>query len=151
MKRDLTQRWGFLVTDVSKLYSEQFDRMSRERIGLSLAQCRLLSALAVHEGERPLSQVELAQRMGLSAMGVAGLCDRMETAGWISRCASPADRRVNQVRLEPRAEEALNASFSVGDTLTAEALSPLSPEERTQLIELLGKVRKQLQGRVAGD
>ena len=30
MKRDFSQRFGFLVNDVAKLYGEQFDRLARE-------------------------------------------------------------------------------------------------------------------------
>ena len=146
MKRDYTQRFGFLVNDVAKLYGEQFDRLARERIGLSLAQCRLLSTLAMHGEElKPLSQVELSQRMDLSAMGVAGLCDRMAAAGWIRRTPNPTDRRVNEIRLEPEAEKALDAALVVGDALTGRVLSALTEEEGAQLIGLLGKVRTNLQ------
>lgn len=144
MKRDFTQRFGFLVNDVAKLYGEHFDRLARERIGLSRAQCRLLGALAMHDDERPLSQIELAHRLGLSAMGVATLCDRMAAAGWIRRQPSATDRRINEVHLEPRAEEALDAALSIGDTLLARVLAGLTAAERTQLLTLLGKARSGL-------
>lgn len=144
MKRDFSQRFGFLVNDVAKLYGEQFDRLARERIGLSRAQCRLLGALAMHGDERPLSQIELAHRLGLSAMGVAALCDRMAAAGWVRRQPSATDRRINEVHLEPRAEEALDTALSIGDTLYARVLAGLTPAERTQLLTLLGKARSSL-------
>ena len=144
MKRDFTQRFGFLVNDVAKLYGEHFDRLARERIGLSRAQCRLLGALAMHGDERPLSQIELAHRLGLSAMGVATLCDRMAAAGWIRRRPSATDRRINEVHLEPRAEEALNAALSIGEPLLARVLAGLTAVERTQLLTLLGKARSGL-------
>ena len=144
MKRDFSQRFGFLVNDVAKLYGEQFDRLARERIGLSRAQCRLLGALAMHGDEAPMSQIELAHRLGLSAMGVAGLCDRMAAAGWIRRQTSATDRRINEVHLEPRAEEALGAALSIGDALNARVLAALTPAERTQLLALLGKARSGL-------
>lgn len=144
MKRDFTQRFGFLVNDVAKLYGELFDRLARERIGLSRAQCRLLGALAMHGDERPMSQIELAHRLGLSAMGVAGLCDRMAVAGWIRREPSASDRRVNEVHLEPSAEQALDAALTIGDGLHAQALAGLTPLERSQLLALLGKARASL-------
>ncbi|QDL39511.1 MarR family winged helix-turn-helix transcriptional regulator [Rhodoferax sediminis] len=144
MKRDFSQRFGFLVNDVAKLYGEHFDRLARERIGLSRAQVRLLGALAMHGNERPLSQIELAHRLGLSAMGVATLCDRMAAAGWIRRRPSATDRRINEVHLEPRAEAALDTALSIGDTLHARVLAGLTPAERTQLLTLLGKARRGL-------
>jgi DNA-binding MarR family transcriptional regulator len=144
MKRDFTQRLGFLLNDVAKLYGEQFDRLAREHIGLSRAQCRLLGALAMHGDEEPMSQIELAHKLGLSAMGVAGLCDRMVAAGWVRRQPSATDRRVNEVHLEPRAEEALDAALALGDALHARVLATFTPGERTRLLALLGKVRTSL-------
>jgi hypothetical protein len=40
-KPDLSQRFGFLVNEVGRLYGRQFDQLSRTEVGLSRAQCRL--------------------------------------------------------------------------------------------------------------
>ncbi|WP_445286778.1 MarR family winged helix-turn-helix transcriptional regulator [Variovorax atrisoli] len=145
MKRDFTQRFGFLVKSVGKLYSEEFDRLARERIGLTSAQCRLLGALAMHgDEEEPLSQAELAQRLDLTPMAVAGLCDRMAAAGWIRREPSPTDRRVNRIHLEPSAEKALDSALSISDGLSARVMSVLSQAERAQLLGLLSRVQASL-------
>lgn len=144
MKRDFSQRFGFLVNDVAKLYGEHFDRLARERIGLSRAQCRVLGVLAMQGDEAPLSQVELAQRLDLSAMAVGGLCDRLEAAGWVRRQTHPTDRRIREVHLAPSAEKALDAALSISDGLQARALAGLTPEERAQLVALLGKARQGL-------
>ncbi|MBB3639285.1 MULTISPECIES: MarR family winged helix-turn-helix transcriptional regulator [Variovorax] len=145
MKRDFTQRFGFLVKSVGKLYSEEFDRLARERIGLTSAQCRLLGALAMHgDEEEPLSQAELAQRLDLTPMAVAGLCDRMAAAGWIRREPSPTDRRVNRIHLEPSAEKALDSALSISDGLNARVMSVLSQAERAQLLGLLSRVQASL-------
>ena len=146
MKWDFTRRFGFLVNDVGRLYSQQFDRLAREQIGLSQAQCRLVGVLAAHGGDEPLSQTELAQRLGLSTMAVGGLCDRMAAAGWIRREPSPTDRRINRLQLEPRARKALAAALAIGDDLTARSLATLSAAERTQLLALLAKARTGLMG-----
>jgi len=144
MKRDYTQRFGFLVNDVSKLYGEQFDRLARERIGLSRAQCRVLGTLAMHGEDQPLSQADLAERMDLSATAAGALCARLEAAGWIHRQPSPTDRRVYEVRLDPSAEKALDAALTISDQVQARALSALSADERAQLVSLLGKAREGL-------
>ncbi|HEX7864342.1 MAG TPA: MarR family transcriptional regulator [Variovorax sp.] len=144
MKKDFTQRFGFLVKSVGKLYGEEFDRLARERIGLTSAQCRLLGALAMHGDEEPLSQAELAQRLDLTPMAVAGLCDRMAAAGWIRREPSPTDRRVNKIHLEPSAEKALDSALSLSDGLNARVMSVLTQPERAQLLSLLARVRGSL-------
>jgi len=144
MKRDHTQRFSFLVNHVAKLHSAHFDRLARERLGLSLAQCRLIGALAKHAAATPLSQAELAQQLEMSAMGVATLCDRMEAAGWIRRQASTTDRRVKWVRPEPRALEAFEQALQLGDEVQAHGLANLTAAERKQLIALLRKAREGL-------
>lgn len=144
LMKPITGRFGFLVNDVGRLYSQQFDRAAREKLGLSRAQCRLLAVLAAHDGEDALSQAELAQRMGLTAMGVAGLCDRLAAAGWIERRPHPEDRRVNRLHIKPNARRALERALAIGDELTAQALAGLSAAERTQLVALLGKAREGL-------
>jgi DNA-binding MarR family transcriptional regulator len=145
MKFSLTRRFGFLVNEVGRLYSQQFDRSAREARGLSQAQCRLLVVLSSHDGE-PVSQAELAQRMGLTPMAVATLCDRMAAAGWIERRASATDRRVNELHMQPQAEAALGRALAIGDDLTGRALAALSGPERTQLVALLAKAREGLLG-----
>lgn len=144
MKKDMTHRFGFLVNDVARLHGQQFDRLARERIGLSRAQCRVLGALAMQGDEEPLSQTQLARRLDLSAMAVGGLCDRLEAAGWIRREPCPSDRRANRIRLAPRATEALDAALAIGDVLQARVLEALSAAERAQLLLLLGKAREGL-------
>ncbi|SFM21000.1 MarR family winged helix-turn-helix transcriptional regulator [Variovorax sp. OV329] len=149
MKRDFTQRFGFLVNDVARLYGAQFDRLARERIGLSRAQCRVLGALAMR-GE-PMSQAELAQEVELSAMTVGGLCERLEAGGWVRRTASASDRRAKEVQLAEGAEKALDAAMKISDGVQDRALAALSPGERSQLVALLNKARQGLMTPVAGE
>ncbi|MFT3819899.1 MAG: MarR family transcriptional regulator [Rubrivivax sp.] len=144
MRFDVSRRFGFLAAEVAKLYGELFDAAARDRIGLSRAQCRLLVALAGQGDGPPLSQAELAQRLDLTPMAVAMLCDRMEAAQWVQRQPSASDRRVKNVVMAAQAEEALRAAMRLGDAITSAALKDFSAEERAQLVALLGKAREGL-------
>jgi DNA-binding MarR family transcriptional regulator len=144
MKPPIERRFGFLVNDVARQYSQHFDRRAREKLGLSQAQVRLLWVLSSHEGERALSQAEIAQRLGLTPMAVATMCDRLAAAGWLERRASATDRRVNELHMAPSARKALERAMAIGDEITAEALEGLSAIERNQLLALLAKVRETL-------
>ncbi|MDR2853590.1 MAG: MarR family transcriptional regulator [Burkholderiaceae bacterium] len=144
MKWDFSQRFGFLVNDVDRLYGEQFDRLARERIGLSRAQCRVLCILAIHGEGQPLSQTELARQVNLSTMAVGSLCERLAAAGWVVRQPCPSDRRANEVRLAPRAREALADALKIGDALNTQALAVLESAERAQLLTILAKVHARL-------
>lgn len=147
MKFDPSKRFSFLVNQVAKLHAGHFDRLARERMGLSLAQCRLLWALAHPEPagpSAPLSQAALAQRLETSAMAVATLCDRMEAGGWIRRAPSPSDRRVKLIHATPRALEAMDQALAISDEVLAHGLVTLSAGEQAQLVALLAKAREGL-------
>ncbi|WP_047249078.1 MarR family winged helix-turn-helix transcriptional regulator [Chromobacterium subtsugae] len=146
MKIRIAERFGFLVSDTGRLYGRVFDQRARQQLGLSLAQCRLLGALAAHEGEKPLSQAELADKLDLTPMGVATLCDRMQAAGWLRRVPCATDRRVNEIELLEPAFAALKSAMALGDELQQQAQQGLSPEEDAQLRALLGKVHGNLAG-----
>jgi DNA-binding MarR family transcriptional regulator len=144
MKLPAPHRFGFLVNDVARLYSREFDRAARERLGLSQAQCRLLFALASQQTAAHISQAELADRVGVSAMAITTMCDRLAAAGWLERRPAPDDRRVNHLHLLAKAHKALDQALAIGDELTARVLRDLTPGERKALIALLAHIREGL-------
>jgi DNA-binding MarR family transcriptional regulator len=150
MRLDLSKRFSFLVFDVARLYGRRFDRLSRERLGLTRAQCRLLGTVSVQGDAGPMNQAALAEELEMTPMGVAKLCDRMEAAGWIVREPSADDRRAKLVSLAPPAQEALEQALALSDLIQADALSDLSRSERALLVELLRKVRDRLVAPPAG-
>ncbi len=144
-KIDLSQRFGFVVNEVGRLYGRQFDQLSREELGLSRAQCRLIGQVAYSESGHAPTQAEIAQNLDLTPMAVATLVDRMEAAGWISRRPSATDRRANAIELQPRAQEALGKAMAVSDRVQEAALAGFSAAERQQLVAMLQRVRANLQ------
>jgi DNA-binding MarR family transcriptional regulator len=144
-KIDLLQRFGFVVNEVGRLYGRQFDQLSREELGLSRAQCRLIGQVAYSEDGHAPTQAEIAQNLDLTPMAVATLVDRMEAAGWIARRPSTTDRRANAIELQPRAQEALGKAMAVSDRVQDVALAGFSAGERQQLVAMLQRVRANLQ------
>lgn len=143
MKITSIRYFGFLLDDVTRLYSVHFGRMVRARTGLTLAQCRFLGVLASHRAQKdskPLSQQKLAERMRLAKTSMVHTCDRMAAAGWIRRMQQPEDHRANLIIMEPKAYEALEATIAAGEDLADQALSTLTAEERELLLQLLERV-----------
>jgi len=143
MTDGLSHRFGFLVNELGRLYSQQFDRRARDELGLTQAQVRLLAVLASHHDE-PVSQADLALKVGVTPMAVAALCDRMAAAGWIERRPHPEDRRVNHLHMLPKARKALQQAMAIGDELTGTVLEDFSAAERKQLVSLLQRARERL-------
>ena len=143
-KEDLGQRFGFLVNEVGRLYGKQFDQLSRQNLGLTRAQCRLINILAKHEGSVPLRQTELAERLDLTTMGVTSLCNRLEAGGWIRRHCSPSDGRANEIHLMPKSIQDLGAARVLSEKVQAKALAGLTTAQRANLLQLLRQVHANL-------
>jgi DNA-binding MarR family transcriptional regulator len=142
---EFSNRFGFIVNEVGRLYGRQFDQLSREELGLSRAQCRLIGQVAYNESGQSPTQAEIAQHLDLTPMAVATMVDRMEAAGWITRRPSETDRRANAIELQPRAEAALAKAFAVADRIQETALAGFSAVEQQALVAMLQRVRANLQ------
>jgi DNA-binding MarR family transcriptional regulator len=142
---EFSNRFGFIVNEVGRLYGRHFDQLSRVELGLSRAQCRLIGQVAYSESGHAPTQAEIAHHLDLTPMAVATMVDRMEAAGWITRRPSDTDRRANAIELQPRAEAALTAAFAVADRIQEAALAGFSDVERAQLVAMLQRVRANLQ------
>ncbi len=146
-KYDFSLRVGFLLDEVGHLYTRSFDQQSRERLGLSHAQCRLIGVVASNTEGRPSKQSELAQQLGLSPMGVTSLCDRMEAAGWIQRGLCATDKRANSIELREPARAALEAARMLNDEIQENALRGFTVTERERLTSMLQRIDANLQMR----
>lgn len=146
MVADIASRLDFILSDVARLNGRRFDRLARERLGLSRAQCRLLGVLSIGAAEGPMNQAALAEMMDMTAMSVAKLCARMQAGGWIERETSGSDRRANLVKLAPDAGKALNRALRIADQLQEDALAGFSEAEREQLLGLLKRVHANVSG-----
>jgi len=137
---DRLRNFAFLVKDISRLHSKNFERHA---LGLSmtLAQCKVLAHLQRNEG---VSQVKLAELTDTDPMTLVRLLDRMERDGWVERRAHPGDRRARQLFLTKTALPVLQEMWRVSDRVRAEAMAGLSAADREQLLGLLSRVQANL-------
>ena len=86
---------GFLLTDVSRLFRQQFERTVGENgLGLTAGEIRALGHVIRYRGSR---QAALAERMGVEPMTLSAYLDRLEARGLIRRSADPTDRRAKLI------------------------------------------------------
>jgi DNA-binding MarR family transcriptional regulator len=140
---NLDRSFGFLVTDVARLFGRRFAHHGK-RLGLTRAQCRTLGYLARNEG---INQAGLADVLEIRPMTLVRQVDRMEEAGWIERRPDPADRRARRLYLTDKARPVLGRIWSVANETRDEALARLSALEGEQLIDLLRRVHATLSER----
>jgi len=130
------------IIELTKTYDLLEDVLSRHfaRFGLSQPKFNALMQLR-QAGDRGLSLSELGERMLVSKANITGLIDRLERDNLVVRETDPVDRRVCRARLTAKALLLMENILPIHTVFTREAMSGLSTEEKTRLVELLQKLQ----------
>lgn len=95
--------------------------------GLTPVQCLFMESLWEEDG---LSVGEIGRRIALDTATLAGVLDRMVTAGWVRRETDPVDGRVARVYLTEKARAAISDLSATIEVTNNELLSNFSLEEK---------------------
>jgi DNA-binding MarR family transcriptional regulator len=106
----------------------------------SVPRGRLLRAMT--ELGRPRMS-ELAKSLGLSARTITTSVDALEREGLLKRSPHPTDRRATLVELTAMGRQHVDEWHDFQRDLAEEAMSPLSEQDRRDLLRLLEAVRVQ--------
>ncbi len=88
------------------------------QLGLGRSDLRAINLLE----DGPVSQSEIARRLGLSRPSVTTLIDRLVRRGFVERTPHPTDRRITQIGLLPAAWQELAKIYRpIGMAVTASA------------------------------
>lgn len=137
---DLNKSFGFVLYETARLLAKRFDQRAKA-LGLTRAQMQLLAYLVTNEG---INQAGLAELLEIEPISLARLIDRMEQAGWVERRPDPKDRRAWLLFITEKVKPVLAKMVEVGQVVRAEALAGLSAPERTQILDMLLRVRRNL-------
>jgi DNA-binding MarR family transcriptional regulator len=134
--------WLRLFTCV-QLLERRVRGQLRRRFGTTLARFDLMAQLDRHrEG---LRMGELSQRLMVTGANITGLTDQLAAEGLVERKPLPGDRRAALVRLTPAGRKTFDRMARVHEGWIVDLLAGLTPDERTRLHELLGKVKQHVQ------
>ncbi len=111
---------------------------------LSLTQSRTIGYIDyIEQNEhRGVIQRELAEISGTTAASVSSLIDGLEKGGYVERRPSPGDARRKEIHLLPKAKGMTEEFGALMEQNEVDLLRPLTPAERTTLLELLTKIDK---------
>jgi DNA-binding MarR family transcriptional regulator len=143
---DDEQRTWRTFLDVDRLLPHALDRQLQRDAGLTLADYEVLSRLS-EAPERRLRMAELADATLFSRSRLSHAVTRLEARGWVERTECPDDRRGLFAHLTD-AGYAVLASSAPGhvDAVRRHLFDPLTAEQAHHLGELLGLVRRSLEG-----
>lgn len=135
---------GFLISDTARLYRRAFDARTRDS-GITSLQWRLIKRLQSQEGGR---QGPLAEYLEVEPITLSRMINRLVESGLVERRADPADRRARLLFLTQRAHALLKGIQPVAEEQADAATEGMTPEERTKLLDLVGRVRANLSRRL---
>ncbi len=113
-----------------------YDALGGRFADLSRPQLRLMAKVASNQP----TVSELADQLNISSPGVTQMIDKLQVKGYVERQSLEKDQRVVRVRATVDGLRALAEAEHVFENRVEALLSPLTPEEKTQLLALLQKV-----------
>lgn len=130
-------RFAHLLHGTARAWRQRLDDQLKP-LGMSQARWRTLLHLSI--ADEPITQAELASRLGVEEPTLVNLLHRLEEAGWLKRIDSPHDRRCKTVKLQPRATRIINEINRTATKLRTELLTGVSASELETCIRVLERV-----------
>src|SRR5580698_9779561 len=110
---DLEERFSDALHSTSRSWRQAVDRRLKY---LGVSQASWMTIAIAARARSPLSQSELADKLGVEGATMVAMIDRLVKAGLVYREASTTDRRVKRVILTP-------AGLKIYDKVKTEALA----------------------------
>jgi len=141
LQYDFEESVGYWLT----LATQSYHRLLTEEMspyGITYRQSQVLGWLAI---EKKLTQARLAEKMMIEPPTLAGILDRMERCGWITRDHCDTDRRKKWIRATAEAEPAWEKIVACAKKIRERAAEGLSDQQRAELRRLLRHVNDNCQ------
>lgn len=131
---DGSEHIGRLVSGLTRTWRSILDARLAP---LGLSEARWQCLLHLSRADAPLSQVELAERMGISPPTLVKLLDRLEEDDWVKRLPEPGDRRAKRIHLTDRARAMARRIEDEAARLRQELLAGTTADERRAFVAML--------------
>lgn len=115
---------------------------------MSQARWRTLLHLSLAEG--PITQAEVAQRLGIEEPTLVNLLHRLEESGWVERKSATHDRRCKTVHLGKRAHRVIAQINATAETLRRELLEGIPSHELRTCMRVLRRVSAKAEEKSTG-
>ena len=132
--------FGYLLNDVTLLLRKHFDRRA-VKFGLTRVQWRAVKMVYHRPG---LRQAELAEYLEMEPIAVGRVIDRLQTAGFVERCADPKDRRVWRLHTTPQAAGVVADMEQIAHQLRRDATNGIGAAELQQALAVITRIKSNL-------
>jgi len=138
MRKFNPETFGPLLGGTARAWRLKLDARLKP-MGLSQAKWRTLLHLA--RAPEPLTQSQIAERIGIEEPTLVTLLHRMEKEGWVVRKSSARDRRCKTVHLQPRTYKVINRINATALKLRRELIKDIPVWEMETCMRVLDEVR----------
>jgi len=133
--------WLRLLSCSTQIETEIRKRL-RAEFSMTLARFDYLAQLHRHPGGLRMSA--LSRFLMVTGGNVTGLTDELEKEGLVERLAEPDDRRSYRVSLTKKGSKLFERIASVHEAWVISIFAGMTPPQKSQLLDLLGRLRVQL-------
>ena len=138
---DLDERFSGALHNTSRSWRQAVDKRLKY-LGMSQASWMTI-AIAAKEST-PLSQSELADKLGIEGATMVSMVDRLVAQGLVTREASTTDRRIKRVVLTEAGSALYEKVRAEAVQLRRELLADLDPKKLLIATELLERLQERI-------
>jgi MarR family transcriptional regulator for hemolysin len=131
---ELEERFADALHGTARLWRQAVDRRLKN---LGMSQASWMTIAVASKARSPLSQSELAERLGVEGATMVAMVDRLAKAGFIVRQPCQADRRINRVVLTEEGNRLFEAVKAEAAAVRRELLATIDPAQLAIATELL--------------
>jgi MarR family transcriptional regulator, transcriptional regulator for hemolysin len=132
------ERFSDALHSTSRSWKQAVDRRLKY---LGVSQASWMTIAIAAKAESPLSQSELAERLGVEGATMVAMVDRLVKAGLVAREASSTDRRIKRVVLTTAGVAIYEKVKTEADTLRKQLLAKMDSKKLQAATELLDNLR----------
>lgn len=114
--------------------------VNRRLKNLGMSQASWVAVSAIARNEQPLSQSELAQKLGVESATIVPLINRLVELELVERVKPDSDKRKRLLVATAKGMALFHQVKAVADDLREEILTAITPEEREQTHRVLEKL-----------
>lgn len=131
------EMFGPLLHGTARAWRLKLDERLKP-LGMSQARWRTLLHLSL--ADRPITQAEVAARLGIEEPTLVTLLHRLERGGWVARRNAAHDRRCKTVHLGKRAHRVITQINAAANALRHELLEDISSAELRTCMRVLQRI-----------
>ena len=131
---DLEERFSHALHNTARGWRQAVDRRLKY---LGMSQASWMTIAVAAKAGTPLSQSELADRLGVEGATMVAMIDRLVKAGWVLREASTVDRRIKRVVVTAAGQQVFETVKSEAAAVRKELLASVDPTKLAAATEVL--------------